>query len=280
MKIDCKVGFHKENISLNKISIAIIGCGSVGSYLAMSLAESGIRKFLLMDNEILKPENTTRHLCSLADASKGLKKTTAVEAKLTNKFSDVRCTAYEEDILEFLSNDDEMELNNYDLMIVAVGKYAVERRINYAAKMGLLKTPVVYLWIEPYGVGGQVLLINSKKGGCFSCCFRKDEKISFLYSVSDSQKDFHKREVGCQTSYLPYSALDVKKFALLSCEIIIDSLRDKKRESRLYTYIGDVKSFIRKGYKISNMYKGDSPGTKKETIISASEKCDLCKKEL
>lgn len=41
--------------------VAILGAGSIGSKVAMSLARAGVRKFVLMDEDVLRSENLVRH---------------------------------------------------------------------------------------------------------------------------------------------------------------------------------------------------------------------------
>jgi sulfur-carrier protein adenylyltransferase/sulfurtransferase len=41
--------------------VGIVGCGSLGSKVAVMLARSGVGKFLLVDDDILFPENFVRH---------------------------------------------------------------------------------------------------------------------------------------------------------------------------------------------------------------------------
>lgn len=46
---------------LNDKAIGIVGLGSVGSKIAMSIARMGVRKFYLVDHDVLLPENLQRH---------------------------------------------------------------------------------------------------------------------------------------------------------------------------------------------------------------------------
>ena len=41
--------------------VGIVGCGSLGSKIAVSLARSGVRDFVLIDDDIMKPGNLVRH---------------------------------------------------------------------------------------------------------------------------------------------------------------------------------------------------------------------------
>jgi len=45
----------------------ILGCGSVGSLVALELARSGVGRFVLVDNDILAFHNLCRHQCGIDD---------------------------------------------------------------------------------------------------------------------------------------------------------------------------------------------------------------------
>lgn len=49
------------NVVLEK-KVAIIGCGSLGSYVASELIKSGVRDLVLVDEDIFSNENTFRHI--------------------------------------------------------------------------------------------------------------------------------------------------------------------------------------------------------------------------
>jgi molybdopterin/thiamine biosynthesis adenylyltransferase len=57
-----------DQIKLADIRFGIVGLGSIGSKVAISLARSGARKFLLIDDDFLIPENLCRHELSWAAA--------------------------------------------------------------------------------------------------------------------------------------------------------------------------------------------------------------------
>ncbi|HEX3342781.1 MAG TPA: ThiF family adenylyltransferase, partial [Pseudolabrys sp.] len=60
--------------------VGIVGCGALGSKIAASLARSGTRAFVLVDDDILKPGNLIRH--DLDVGSLGAHKAEAVAARL------------------------------------------------------------------------------------------------------------------------------------------------------------------------------------------------------
>ena len=70
-----------ESGQLAGLRFAIVGAGSVGSKIAVSLARSGARRFLLVDDDYLAPENICRH--ELSWAGVGTNKVDALREALT-----------------------------------------------------------------------------------------------------------------------------------------------------------------------------------------------------
>jgi len=58
---DVDMRLPPDNGVLGRKKVGIVGCGSLGSKIAASLARSGIREFVLVDDDILKPGNLVRH---------------------------------------------------------------------------------------------------------------------------------------------------------------------------------------------------------------------------
>jgi molybdopterin/thiamine biosynthesis adenylyltransferase len=72
-------GILESNIML-KTGAMLIGCGSVGSLVALELAKAGVGRFLLIDNDILGYHNICRHQCGIYDVGKY--KTEAVKERI------------------------------------------------------------------------------------------------------------------------------------------------------------------------------------------------------
>ena len=72
-------GILESDIMLKK-GVIIIGCGSVGSLVALELARSGVGRFFLVDSDILGYHNICRHQCGIQDVGKF--KTTAVKERI------------------------------------------------------------------------------------------------------------------------------------------------------------------------------------------------------
>lgn len=257
--------------------IAMIGCGSVGSFLTMSLSKCGIDKFLLVDKQTLEPENVARHLCGLVDASKEIDKATAVKERLAEHFPFVKSKIFFDDILNLLMKYGAELFNGCNLIVVSLANMAAERRINYLQRKESINLPIVYVWMEPYGVAGHVLFVHRYNGGCYDCCF--DEKGIFIYSVIEKREElFKKREAGCQSTFLPYSGLDTEHFGCVAAKIILQILEGKVNTSTLYTWLGDFNNPVSSGL-IKEMYITDFPYTVFPRNIHPQRMCKICEKK-
>lgn len=72
-------GILESDIMLKKGAI-ILGCGSVGSLVALELARAGVGRFFLIDMDILGYHNICRHQCGIQDVGKY--KTTAIKERI------------------------------------------------------------------------------------------------------------------------------------------------------------------------------------------------------
>lgn len=82
LKIDIfsrNTGILESDIMLKK-GVVIIGCGSVGSLVALELARAGVGRFFLIDMDILSYHNLCRHQCGILDVGKY--KTTALRERI------------------------------------------------------------------------------------------------------------------------------------------------------------------------------------------------------
>lgn len=262
--------------SLKKSSVAIIGCGSLGSPLAISLSKCGISNFLLIDNDILEPSNIARHVCGLFESIETPFKSEALTKRLLRHFPHIDCHSSKEDILDLLE-ENEMYLNKFDISIVAIGNKSVERRLNYLVKKGVIESPLIYIWMEPFGVAGHLFYLCASDGGCFQCCF--DSEGKFVYAVAKYNKDFFKRESGCQSTFIPYSNLEIESFINIVSREILFCLEKKPKQSYVMTWLGDLTFFNSLGYQINDMWAADLNYSIHKKEIKKNNYCELCKAE-
>ena len=254
--------------------LAIVGCGSVGSMVAMLLAKSGCSKFVLIDPEVLEEENAARHLCGCNMAARTLKKTEAVKQALQGHLPFVTCETCEADVLQLFATEPEV-FDNVRLVIFATGNMAAERRAN---DIFCLERPkaVVYLWLEPLGVAGHMLYVSPRRAGCYRCCF--DANADFRFAVAEKGQAYGCREAGCQSTFTPYGAADLEMFCAVACKEIVRIVSAPPKTNILVTWIGDKDQFQSVGYRISDAYAAHESYGVHRREIRPEASCEVCRK--
>jgi molybdopterin/thiamine biosynthesis adenylyltransferase len=146
-----------EHARLAEIRIGIVGLGSIGSKVAVSLARSGARKFLLVDDDLLVPGNLCRH--ELSWASAGVHKAEAVHEALSlvAPAIDVRVRAHrvagQESALEAAAAL--KDLASCDVLIDATANPSVFLRLASIAKTH--RRPLCWGELFAGGIGGMII---------------------------------------------------------------------------------------------------------------------------
>jgi molybdopterin/thiamine biosynthesis adenylyltransferase len=259
---------------LDESSVAIIGCGSLGSPLAVSLSKCGMSNFLLVDKEIVGIENSARHVCGIFEAARSLNKAQAIRLEILRHFPFMNCSAYDRDILTLLSKNEKL-LDTCDLTVIATGHKGVERRVNQLLLENVINTSLLYIWMEPFGVAGQMLYISRDSEGCYDCCFDSDGK--YRYSVAKFNSAFFKRETGCQSTFIPYSNVSIEQFISNVARVIVDIIHTPPEKNQRITWIGDIEVFQNMGFEIEDRWVTTKPFTLTKYSISKDIACDICR---
>lgn len=124
-------GILESDIMLNKRAL-FIGCGSVGSLVAVELAKAGVGHFMLVDNDVFGYHNICRHQCGIYDV--GRYKTDALADRILaiNPYAEIiKFNLPIEDV------DRDAVLNFCDKDTVIVGGADNREGDLYACKLGL-----------------------------------------------------------------------------------------------------------------------------------------------
>jgi molybdopterin/thiamine biosynthesis adenylyltransferase len=150
-----------ENLKrLSEAHVAVIGVGSGGGFVALSLAMSGVGHFTLVDMEALEPQNLVRHV---ADARYlGVNKAEAVADLIRQRNPDATIRVIADDVT---AHPD--ALDGVDLMIVGVDGENTKYKLNELALARNI--PAVYAGVYARGEGGDVCVIRPYDGPCYAC---------------------------------------------------------------------------------------------------------------
>lgn len=141
---------------LNDVTVAIVGLGSAGSKIATSLARSGVRQFVLMDDDLLHPANLVRHDGDWFGV--GQHKVDAVADRLSLINPSVEVNRRKHRLQGQESSTAAASalsaLGNADLIIDATADPGVFNLCAHVARHS--KTPLLWLEIYAGGIGGLV----------------------------------------------------------------------------------------------------------------------------
>ncbi len=195
-----------DGLDLDDIKVSITGCGSVGSFLIESLARMGIDKFTLIDKEMLTSENVARHICGASNI--GIAKTEAIKEKLIKHYPYINCQSIAKDVFSVLESQVSI-YNDSDVNFIVIGNTAIELKLIDLFNSYVIQKPLIILWVEPYLLGGHAVILQEPNLD-YNTLF--DEKYRFRNRIIEDGSQFTKRESGCQSSFIPYSAFEIQKF--------------------------------------------------------------------
>jgi molybdopterin/thiamine biosynthesis adenylyltransferase len=153
--------------SLAGKKLALIGCGTIGGFLALQLAQTGAGsksgRLVLFDEENLTPSNLGRHLLGLPDLYRNKAEGCAQHVQIQLPYLDIEARPV--DVLQEVST-----LGEFDLIIDATGEEALSIALNdYAVSNRPNFPPILHTWIVGNGGAAQAVLCDSAEHACFKC---------------------------------------------------------------------------------------------------------------
>jgi hypothetical protein len=136
-------------LSLNTIRVLVIGCGSVGGYIPLALAQAGIVQLTLVDPDIMRLENTFRHV--LGRSAIGKPKVSALKEEIESKYPYMAIKIFQQRIEDAIVSRD-VDLSAFDLAILAIGQPTIELHVNRLLRKDVIGPLTVFTWVEPYSI--------------------------------------------------------------------------------------------------------------------------------
>lgn len=194
--------------TLSGLRIALVGCGTIGGYLAEALVKAGAGigggSVALVDKESLQPGNLGRHRLGFSELYKP--KASALQGELERIMPSARIIACPEDVRD-------LTLGEFDLLIDATG----EESLGYwlAARYHSQVT-TLSVWIEGAGVAVRSLLKRPGDGACYRCLCDYNKASRYRSVQEDLEPVFAGQ--GCEGLYVPFSAVVSVQAACLGVE--------------------------------------------------------------
>lgn len=265
--------------SLKEKRVLLLGCGSVGGFIANNLCQMGVTQLDLLDKDTFSIDNVHRHFIGFeafkqpADAKADL-----LRNILNEKYAylDIDSLNYIDRSVEHVILDNPGRLTQYDLIISALGEPTLNLAINDLLIEHDIRVPFIVCFNEPYGVGGHVITTNLSDESCLRC-FYSDQAYgtlhSFLGSLVAPNQNFKKSLSGCSGNFVPYSTLDSQQTAIHAARKAVAVLNGMLTHNDFYTWRGDAALLESQGFRVS-AYFGAGPLS--EPFINS--KCPTCKR--
>lgn len=272
------------DIDISNKHVLLLGCGSVGGYIANNLCQLGIGSIDLLDDDFFYKENVHRHFLGFDSLRGSVRyKTSLLKKRLEQMYpyADIDSLDYKDRSAEtFIQN--KQRLQNYDLIISALGEPTLNLEINRILYEEKMMTPFVCCFNEPYGIGGHAIVANVRTGSCLRCLYTdaiSSDLVPFRASFVKENQYFKKNISGCSSAFVPYSCLDSQQTAIITSRLALDVLKGKLEHNEVRSWIGDDENLKNAGFISSDFYENRKiGGTTEKIIIPAAKHCPVCQR--
>ena len=258
-------------------TVALIGCGAVGGFVALLLACSGVQRLVLVDPDDLNPENAFRHVLGLKGI--GRRKVTGLRDHLRARFPDLCVMAITHRIDEALDNDDQL-LAGSEVVVLATGSETEERRLNRYFRAGSIQT--IHVWVEAYGIGGHVLRTassDSDRRGCYECLYRTAPE-EVLHNGACLLAPNQKVQVttgGCGGVHTPFAVVDAVRAAEECVRVVSETLHGSSApHPLLVSWCISHEAALAASLHLSRRASVVQPGTTVREANFMADACEVC----
>ncbi len=236
--------------TLENLKIALIGAGTIGSNLSSMLVRLGAgitidKQLAIIDSDIYKPENYSRHILPFSDFGKGKARAVASELKRDNPYLNIE---------SFSDSIEKYHFDQFDIVIDTTGEENVTDYLNQKLFKNKLDAVFIVSWIHITGEKVECLIIPNRQNPCHKC-FKLNTSIPRTLITTDLPK-----RNGCSSVFAPFPIMLSVNAALLTIQVLLDYLQGKIQTTTLYS---------QKIYENNQIEK---------QLIDFSKDCDICLK--
>ena len=222
------IGRNTLNKDLAGLKIALVGCGTLGGYIASTLTKLGAGtgeggELILSDGDWLKPENIGRHV--LDAQYLGEPKSSALKHFTQNSvYWPLKCELWpplDEAYCRRL-------LAHCDIIIDAVGNIPLSKMLSSDYHRSTLSqgTMLLHGWVDADGEAVRCLL-DDNTAGCIQC-LRVEGKERFpVFKHNNDNVTHNQLAMSCGQSFTPYATNVSLAGASLIVNTLLDNMNDK-----------------------------------------------------
>jgi hypothetical protein len=226
-----RVEGQSANAYLMEKSVTVVGCGSIGSFMADMLSRSGVQRMLVLDKETLESANLPRHLLDVSALF--LSKADQLRLRLVHRFPEGEFVAHIGDARKPEGIKSIADFGSA-LNVVATGDTNTDMTISEFCRLGRIGA-CCFVWVE---AGLQAGHIVYQPGGCSNTLVdlhgpEGDGRFLYRYRLLMDPEQGRCQEPACQFTFTPYSATDAVLFATAATRKVIEWLKEPPQEMRI-----------------------------------------------
>ena len=212
-------GILESGVMMDKCAF-ILGCGSVGSLVALELARAGVGKFVLIDSDILEYHNLCRHQCSIEDI--GEYKTEAVKRRIVN----INPAAEVVSLVKFVENVEENIFDTYckkDTAII-IGCADNRQADVYANSLAVIYgVPFISIGLWERAFAGEIFYwLPNRSMPCYKCAL--GDGGDFSGRQSTNRHIYTNQEDISRLNFEPGISVDINFVTTIGVKLVIDIL--------------------------------------------------------
>jgi molybdopterin/thiamine biosynthesis adenylyltransferase len=151
----------KVQTRISKSKVGIVGCGSVGNVVAVSLATAGVQQFVLFDGDTVELSNLNRQIM-FKESDQGKPKVEVLGEALLERSSDLEIVV----IKDYVEEHSLRHLKGCDFVVLSGDQGGIVKMINrFCVNEGIPFMNIGY--IEDVAVWGPLVIPG--KTGCLAC---------------------------------------------------------------------------------------------------------------
>lgn len=220
-----------QNTDLDQLAsakVALLGCGSLGSGIAMLLAKSGVGHLDLVDPEVLVSANASRH--EFGANHIGQNKAECTARRIAKGWPNIRAiNAFPRD-WQHLVRRSENVLRNADLIVCTIGSWRDEGRLEAWRTSQENSPKAVFGWLEPYAAAGHIVT-PEEECSCLGCGLEHFGQDKLFVTNWDGMTT-RRFEPACSTEFQSYGATGLAQLQGLIAETALDVITGRNVPGR------------------------------------------------
>lgn len=210
-------GILESDIMSDKTAI-ILGCGSVGSLIALELARAGVGQFVLVDNDVLEYHNLCRHQCGIEEV--GNYKVLSMEKRIKN-INPAATVIPIVSTVELVRKEifDEYCISDKAMIIGCADNRSADVYANSIAVM--YKVPFISVGFWERAFAGEIFYyLPNKEMPCYKCALGDGGELS--NRTSTNRRIYTNEEDLTKVSFEPGISVDINFVTTIGIKLILD----------------------------------------------------------